>query len=87
MFLVDSSSPRLPGELDLLTLNRLINGKFVPEVVEVRQGNKTGLDTLQPVTGWWMYWLKDEEELQRMEAARKKQEALDWGYDWDHDEL
>lgn len=37
------------------------DGKIVPSPpIEPKVGDRTGRDTLQPLTGWWMYMLKDE---------------------------
>lgn len=50
----------------------MVDGKRVPIKVEPEVGDRTGRDTLQPLTGWWMYELnKDaEDEAKQVEAPK-----------------
>lgn len=41
---------------------RLVNGQYVPFKITAKVGEKVGRDTLQPLSGWWMYELRPEHE-------------------------
>lgn len=51
---------------------RLVKGNFVPFKITPAVGQKVGRDTLQPLTGWWMYELKPEHEKEAAQAEPPK---------------
>lgn len=65
--------------VQVLTLSNSMgeNGEFVHNTVKVEISDEPGLDTLQPLTGWWMYWRKSDEELAKLKSQRREWEDSD----------
>jgi hypothetical protein len=60
------------------------NGQFVPYVMEPQPGLLSGPDSLQPVSGWWIYEVAETKEDgnskgERLETYLERNEDLELG--------